>query len=84
MHKTSVQKHVSDDLMGLKERRPDIVKSEKVVHPVRSPVLKCPLNKKNNNIDYNQVLYYGRYHLRTPQTEIGHIATEITGCKLMF
>jgi hypothetical protein len=44
MHKTSMQKHISDDLVRLEKRRSDIMKSEKIFHPPGAPVFKCPLN----------------------------------------
>jgi hypothetical protein len=84
MHEIPVKKHISNQLVWSEKNRPDIMQGKKVFYVRRSRALESPLNEKNDHIDDNQVLDNGRNNLGTPQTEVGHIATEITGCKLMF
>jgi hypothetical protein len=60
------------------------VQGKKVFHKGSAGTLHGFLDQENDNIDDNQVFYYGRDYLGTPQSEIGHRSAKITGCKLMF
>src|SRR5664279_708226 len=63
MQEAAVQKHVSNNLMGFKKIRPDIVQGEKILHKMRTAAFHGQLDQENDDINDDQVFDYGRYHL---------------------
>jgi len=84
MHETSMQEHIGNYLVGFKKIGPDVVQGKKVFNKWGAGPFHRLLDQKNDDIDDDQVFDYGRDYLGTPRMEIGHIASKITGCKLMF
>jgi hypothetical protein len=84
MFDTAMKEEVSDELMRFEEDRMNVMQCEKVFHVEGSDVLKCLLCKKNQYIYNDEVLYYGRDHLKSSGPEFCHDFFLIKACKLLL